>query len=199
MALPSRRKRSRNLVASAYKVGDRDSDYERRRQLPWQQQSLEVVGLVPELSYASRFYSRMLKQLRVYPATLNAQEQLSEIKVGLPVELLNRVRDPSGGKSQLLQSYGRLMFITGEGLLFGRELDGYWRDVGSFSDYRRAQRDALEGKLRMELPAVFRDNSMLALFTLLTVAVMMLAELLVGVLGRSEFTVPLALAPLVVA
>jgi cyclic-di-AMP phosphodiesterase PgpH len=53
--------------------------------------------------------------------------------------------------------------------------------------------------LRMELPAVFRDNSMLALFTLLTVTVMMMAELLVGVLGRSEFTVPLALAPLVVA
>ncbi len=65
----------------------------------------------------------MLKQLRVYPATLSPQEQLAEIKTGLPVEILNRVRDPSGGKSQLLQSYGRLMFITGEGLLFGRELE----------------------------------------------------------------------------
>jgi hypothetical protein len=91
--------------------------------LPWQQQALEVVGLVPELSYASRFYSRMLKQLRVFPATLNDVEQLTEITEGLPVEILNRVRDPSGGKSQLLQSYGRLMFITGEGLLFGRDLE----------------------------------------------------------------------------
>ncbi len=53
--------------------------------------------------------------------------------------------------------------------------------------------------LRMELPAVSRDNGMLAMFTLLTALVMVLAEVLVGVLGLSEFTVPLALAPLVVA
>ncbi|HTM58063.1 MAG TPA: HDIG domain-containing protein [Candidatus Udaeobacter sp.] len=53
--------------------------------------------------------------------------------------------------------------------------------------------------LRMELPAVYRDNSMLAVFTLLAAFVMVLAEVQVGVLGLSEFTVPLALAPLVVA
>jgi putative nucleotidyltransferase with HDIG domain len=53
--------------------------------------------------------------------------------------------------------------------------------------------------LRMELPGVYRDNSMLAMFTLLTVVVMTVAEALVSILGLSEFTVPLALAPLVVA
>jgi putative nucleotidyltransferase with HDIG domain len=53
--------------------------------------------------------------------------------------------------------------------------------------------------LRVELPAVYRDNNMLAVFTLLTVAVMGLAEVQVGLFGLSEFTVPLALAPLVVA
>lgn len=53
--------------------------------------------------------------------------------------------------------------------------------------------------LRSELPAVYRDNAMLAMFTLLTVIVVALAEVLVGQLGLSEFTVPLALAPLVVA
>ena len=53
--------------------------------------------------------------------------------------------------------------------------------------------------LRTELPAVYRDNSMLSVFTLLTFVVMLTAEGLVGVLGLSEFTVPLALAPLVVA
>jgi putative nucleotidyltransferase with HDIG domain len=53
--------------------------------------------------------------------------------------------------------------------------------------------------LRMELPGVFRDNAMLAMFTLLTAIVMGLTELMVGVFGLSEFTVPLALAPLVVA
>jgi putative nucleotidyltransferase with HDIG domain len=53
--------------------------------------------------------------------------------------------------------------------------------------------------LRMELPGVYRDNSMLAMFTLLTAVTLTVAEVLVGVFGLSEFTVPLALAPLVVA
>lgn len=53
--------------------------------------------------------------------------------------------------------------------------------------------------LRMELPGVYASNSMLAMFTMLTIAVMALAELCVGVLGLPEITVPLALAPLVVA
>jgi cyclic-di-AMP phosphodiesterase PgpH len=53
--------------------------------------------------------------------------------------------------------------------------------------------------LRMELPGVFQDNAMLAMFTLLTVVVMGVAQLEVGTLGLNEFTVPLALAPLVAA
>jgi putative nucleotidyltransferase with HDIG domain len=53
--------------------------------------------------------------------------------------------------------------------------------------------------LRLELPQVFRDNAMLAMFTLLTGVVMGASDILVGVLGLSEFTIPLALAPLVVA
>jgi hypothetical protein len=53
--------------------------------------------------------------------------------------------------------------------------------------------------LRIELPRVFHDNHMLSLFTLLTVVFIGLAELQAGVLRLSEFTVPLALAPLVVA
>ncbi len=52
--------------------------------------------------------------------------------------------------------------------------------------------------LRVELPAVYRDNSMLTMFTMLSAIVMLCAELLVGQLGYSEFVVPLALAPLVV-
>ena len=53
--------------------------------------------------------------------------------------------------------------------------------------------------LRMELIAVYRDNGMLAMFTLLTLMVMGSAVVLVPIAGLSEFTVPIALAPLVVA
>ena len=53
--------------------------------------------------------------------------------------------------------------------------------------------------LRMELPAVYRDNAMLALFTLITAAVLGSAELLVGRLALPVLVVPLAAAPLVTA
>src|SRR5262249_6266138 len=48
-------------------------------------------------------------------------------------------------------------------------------------------------------PGVYHDNNMLAMFTLLTAVVLVSAEVLVGRFGLSEFTVPLAMAPLVVA
>ena len=53
--------------------------------------------------------------------------------------------------------------------------------------------------LRMELPWVFADNGMLAMFTVLTLAVLGCVVAIVPVGGLSEFAVPLALAPLVVA
>ncbi len=53
--------------------------------------------------------------------------------------------------------------------------------------------------LRMELPWVYGDNGMLAMFTVLTLAVLGCVVAIVTVAGLSEFAVPLALAPLVVA
>ena len=40
----------------------------------------------------------------------------------MPVELLDRIQDPGGGRSAILSSYGRLMFMIGDGYLFGRDL-----------------------------------------------------------------------------
>ena len=53
--------------------------------------------------------------------------------------------------------------------------------------------------LRMELPAVYRDNAQLAMLALLAAVTLTAAWLLVGLFGFSEFSVPIALAPLVVA
>jgi hypothetical protein len=53
--------------------------------------------------------------------------------------------------------------------------------------------------LRLELPAVHRDNAMLALFALLCAVVLAAAELLVGAYGLPVMAVPLAAAPLVTA
>lgn len=91
--------------------------------MPWQDRALRVVDLVPELDYVSRFYARQLSQIRIYPATRKPNGDLDEIKTGPPVELLNRIRDIGGGHSDITYSYGRLYFITGEGNLFGYDLD----------------------------------------------------------------------------
>jgi len=53
--------------------------------------------------------------------------------------------------------------------------------------------------LRMELPGVYSENGMLAMFTVLTLAVLGCVVAIVNLAGLSEFAVPLALAPLVVA
>src|SRR5512139_274762 len=94
----------------------------RRRTQTWQTKALDYCDLVPELNYASRFYSRMLKRITIFPAFRGTDDKPTRIEDGLPVELLDRIQDPGGGRSQLQGAYGRLMFVTGEGHLFGREL-----------------------------------------------------------------------------
>lgn len=105
-------------------MGGSDSGAEKSRQdMAWQSRALAYIDLIPELNYASRFYSRTLKQLRLFPATLSEQGELEPITSGVPVDLLNRVRDPGGRHAQILSNYGRLMFSTGEGNLFGYDLE----------------------------------------------------------------------------
>ena len=132
MALPQTRPRSRVLTASASALEGPQSDTAKRRLESWQLQALSVIDLVPELNYASRFYSRMLKQLRIYPALMQPNGEAVKTDDELPVQMLGRIQDPGGGRSQILGRYGELMFATGEGLLFGRDLsteDEQWSFV----------------------------------------------------------------------
>ena len=114
----------RALTASAVRVGgnSKDADYGQRYASAWQMRALHYLDLVPELSYASRFYARMLRQLRIYPAVRDEHGNSKPITSGPPVEALNRIQDPAGGRSGIQGSYGRWMFTTGEGYLFGRNL-----------------------------------------------------------------------------
>src|SRR5262245_42031539 len=65
----------------------------------------------------------MMSRVRYFPATLDPNGEVTEIKEGLPVQLLNRIHDPAGGRSRLQYAYGLLSFITGEGVLFGYNLN----------------------------------------------------------------------------
>jgi len=92
-------------------------------EMDWQARALKTIDLVPELDYATRFYAKMLAPLRLFPARVKADGTYEEIKDGPPVEVLDRIRDSGGGKAQILTNYGRLMAITGEGNLFGHDLN----------------------------------------------------------------------------
>lgn len=91
--------------------------------MDWQRRSLAYIDIIPELSYSSRFYARMLRGLRIFPATMTQDGQVQPIKEGLPVEQLSRLKGKDGTAKQILGNYGRLMFSTGSGNLLGVNLD----------------------------------------------------------------------------
>lgn len=118
------------LVAAASSYQPRtDAAYALRKAMDWQRRALTYIDIVPELSYSSRFYSRMLRALRVYPAVLEDDGKTTPITEGLPVDTLNRLRGKDGTMKPILGSFGRLMFATGEGNLLGVNIDTpeeYW-------------------------------------------------------------------------
>lgn len=100
--------------------------------MSWQQRALTYIDIVPELSYSSRFYSRMLRQLRIYPGMMGDDGKITPITTGPPVELLSRLKGKDGTMKQINANYGRLMFSTGEGNLLGLNLDTpeeFWQFV----------------------------------------------------------------------
>ncbi len=104
------------------RVGDRSSEYSKRQSMDWQLRTFEYMDRIPEVDFASRVIAQLLTQLRIYPAMLDENSKRTPIDDGEPVALLDRIQDPGGGRSQMFGSYGRLMFLPGEGSLFGRDL-----------------------------------------------------------------------------
>lgn len=91
--------------------------------MTWQKRALAYIDLIPELAYASRFYSRMLQPLRLFPAVSLPDGTYEPITEGLPVEALSRLRGKDGTPRLIQGNYGRLMFATGEGTLLGIKLE----------------------------------------------------------------------------
>jgi hypothetical protein len=123
-AIPTRRPAPppRVLIASAAVAKRETQERHNRLSLPWQQRSFGYYDDIGEVRYAWHFYSRMLMPLRLYPA-LYENGRYEEIESGLPVELMDRIQDPGGGRKRIAKNYGRLQFGVGEGYLFGRNLN----------------------------------------------------------------------------
>ena len=125
MSLPTRHPQRRAVTASAAKLrgGNESTNGPITASLHWQHRALDYYDRIGELRYASHFYARQLSSVRYYPATLEDDGTATPIDSGAPVDLLNRIQDPGGGRTRLQFDYGRLMFVTGEGVLFGSNLD----------------------------------------------------------------------------
>ena len=125
MALFARKRRA--LTASVARARKSDASGESLALRPWQERSLSYYDKIGELRYASQFYARQLSRIRIYPALLQDDGSTEPIKSGPPVEILNDIQDPGGGRSRLQYDYGRLMFVTGDGVLFGDQDGTRWR------------------------------------------------------------------------
>lgn len=127
MALPSRRTNGRALTASAVKLSARETSYSKRLSQPWQLRSLGYYDTIGEINFTAKFLARQISRVRFYPARLLDDQTLEPIESGAPVEILNQIQDPGGGRSQIQYDYGRLMFVTGEGVLFGYDEGRRWK------------------------------------------------------------------------
>lgn len=94
-----------------------------RMSQPWQLRALSYYDMIGEIRFASQFYAKLLSRARFYPARQRENGQTEPIESGPPVELMHRIQDPGGGRSRLQYDYGRMMFVTGEGVLFASERD----------------------------------------------------------------------------
>lgn len=116
------RKTPRVLTAAGEKVTKAQIESYRRLIQPWQARAFAYYDLLGEIKFASQFYSRSIANLRLFIAKTDDQGESEEVEDEPDIQAyLERIRDPGGGRSSLLASYGRLMFLTGECMLFVSE------------------------------------------------------------------------------
>lgn len=106
------------LRGSALNIEKRNSQDIRRLIQPWQAQSMSYHDLVPEVKFATRYFSDMLSGVRLFPAKISpTTHEPEEIHDGPVFDLFGQIVDRSGGRSELQAQYGRLRFLIGESYL----------------------------------------------------------------------------------
>lgn len=119
LGLPEKTAAGRSLTASGTKIDRKQADSMRRLIQPWQSRAFAYYDILGEIKYAAQFYSRALSNLRLFVGQIDDQGEVEEVDNDPNLqEFLERIRDPGGGRSNLLAAYGRLMFLAGECYLF---------------------------------------------------------------------------------
>jgi hypothetical protein len=125
--LSRQRPPSRALTASARRLDGEGTAYQRRVQQPWQLRAFSYYDNIGEISFTSNFLSRQISRVRFFPARRLEDGTVEPIDGGEPVEILSQIQDPGGGTTQVQYDYGTLMFLTGEGVLFGYDEGTRWK------------------------------------------------------------------------
>ena len=142
------------------RLSSRETSYSKRLSQPWQLRALSYYDTIGEINFTSKFLARQISRVRFYPAKQLPDKSLEPITDGAPVDLLNQVQDPGGGCAQYQFDYGRLQFITGEGVLFGYD-DGtkwkfLWKDEVKRRDDGTAVRLTFEQQETDEVGVAYR-------------------------------------------
>ena len=127
VASPRPRPPMRAITASGRKLTTENNAYQKRLLQPWQLRAFGYYDTIGEINFTAKFLARQISRVRFYPARRLPNGTTEPIESGLPVELLNQIQDPGGGTTQLQFDYGVLMFLTGEGVLFGYDEGTKWR------------------------------------------------------------------------
>ena len=83
----------------------------------WQKLAFAYYDRLGEIHYAAQFHGNALSKIRLYVGELDDEYEISESTDEKAMDLLRRVRDPSGGRAMLQSRYAELMFTIGESLL----------------------------------------------------------------------------------
>lgn len=85
----------------------------------WQARAFAAYRERGEIWYAAQFYARVLSGLKLYAARRMPDGSLERIETGDPAAAVDRLRDRRGTFASILAPAGRLLFLAGEGYLFG--------------------------------------------------------------------------------
>lgn len=113
-----------NITAAAVRVNPAadQADQLYRQTQAWQMASFGFYDTDGACWYASQFYSRALAKVRLFAAKRTEDGEIQEVEEGSwASQQMDRLKDPGGGRSQLLSAFGRLMFLIGEGYLVASE------------------------------------------------------------------------------
>jgi hypothetical protein len=103
------------LHGAALYVEKQNAQDIRRLIQPWQARSMSYYDLVPEIKMAARFFAQMLMKVRMFPAMIDPDtHEPEELHEGPVFDAFQRIKDRSGSREQLQQSYAIQKFLIGE-------------------------------------------------------------------------------------